>query len=47
MTRVSDDWDNDKILQHFFLNILINNSVVVNKVPHNDAIEVYFNFILN
>ncbi|CAI4231031.1 unnamed protein product [Auanema sp. JU1783] len=38
--RVKDNWRMDKRMRHFFLNIVVNNSVIVNKVPRADAIEV-------
>ena len=40
--RVHQKWQSDSRLKHFFMNILVNNSVVVNKTPHKDAIEVSY-----
>ncbi|KAK6061949.1 hypothetical protein COOONC_00383 [Cooperia oncophora] len=40
--RVRSDWQTNSQMRHFFLNMVLNNSVVVNKVPHNDALEIGF-----
>uniref|UniRef100_A0A1I7XR13 P-type phospholipid transporter n=1 Tax=Heterorhabditis bacteriophora TaxID=37862 RepID=A0A1I7XR13_HETBA len=40
--RVLTEWRTNKILRHFFFNMVLNNSVVVNKKPHQDAIEAGF-----
>ncbi|PIO55880.1 hypothetical protein TELCIR_22729, partial [Teladorsagia circumcincta] len=40
--RVKSDWQTDTHMKHFFLNMVLNNSVVVNMVPHHDALEVGF-----
>ncbi|XGW11747.1 hypothetical protein V3C99_012878 [Haemonchus contortus] len=40
--RVKSDWPTNTHMKHFFLNMVLNNSVVVNKVPHHDALEVGF-----
>ncbi|VDO63268.1 unnamed protein product [Heligmosomoides polygyrus] len=38
--RVKSQWHSNPTMRHFFLNMILNNSVVVNKVPHQDALEV-------
>ncbi|KAK6016513.1 hypothetical protein OSTOST_18003 [Ostertagia ostertagi] len=40
--RVKSDWQTNTHMKHFFLNMVLNNSVVVNTVPHHDALEVGF-----
>ncbi|ETN76421.1 hypothetical protein NECAME_11681 [Necator americanus] len=40
--RVMAQWRSNANLRHFFLNMVLNNSVVVNKIPHKDALEIGF-----
>ncbi|VDM80616.1 unnamed protein product [Strongylus vulgaris] len=40
--RVTKEWQSNATLKHFFFNMVLNNSVVVNKTPHHDELEVGF-----
>ncbi|WKX95808.1 hypothetical protein Q1695_012339 [Nippostrongylus brasiliensis] len=40
--RTKLEWKSHTTLKHLFLNMVLNNSVVVNKTPHQDLLEVGF-----